>query len=272
MRALDTVRGARAPDHGGRYRAKVAVVSGASSGLGRRLALDLASAGALVVAVARRPDLLAQVESELRALSPGSSSRRCDVADTAAWTSLLADVEKDHERIDLLVNNAAVDPGIRLSQITVEDFEATLAVNFVAAVAGTLAVLPKMLERGSGIIVNVSSDGGRLPSPGPGAYPASKAALAAFTESVSFRAGRGGVHLHVVYPAWMPTEMGIGALSRGLRTPPRIIRRTEEEVSRLVLERLGCAKLDVSASRLTDAATVLRALAPRTYHRLRRSW
>ena len=65
-----------------------------------------------------------------------------------------------------------------------------------------------MLERGSGTIVNVSSDGGRLPSPGPGAYPSSKAALSAFTESISFRLGPRGVQVHVVYPAFMATELG----------------------------------------------------------------
>ena len=64
-------------------------------------------------------------------------------------------------------------------------------------------------------IVNVSSDGGRLPSPGPGAYPSSKAALSAFSESTSFRLGPKGVHVHVVYPAFMATELGLGALAPG---------------------------------------------------------
>ncbi|MGD0321354.1 MAG: SDR family oxidoreductase [Acidimicrobiales bacterium] len=266
------MRSSRPPDYGGRYRGKLAVVSGASSGLGRRMALDLAGAGATVVAVARRSELLEKLESELHVLSPHSSCHRCDVTDVAAWTRLLGEVERDRERIDLLVNNAAMDPGIRLADITVEDFERAFAVNFFAVVAGTLAVLPKMFEHGQGTVVNVSSDGGRLPSPGPGAYPASKAAIGAFTESVSFRAARHGVHMHVVYPAWMPTEMGLSALRRGLRTPPRVMRRSEEEVSSLVLARLGGPALDISASRLPAVAALFRAVAPLTYRRLRRSW
>ena len=123
--------------------------------------------------------------------------------------------------IDLLVNNAAQDPGVRLADITEDDFRHTFDVNFFAPVAATLAVLPAMLARGSGIIVNVSSDGGRLPSPGPGAYPSSKAALSAFSESISFRLGTRGVRVHIVYPAFMPTALGVGALQRGLRQPPR---------------------------------------------------
>ncbi len=266
------MRSSRPTDYGGRYRGKLVVVSGASSGLGRRIALDLAGAGAAVVAVARRSELLEKLESELHALSSDSSSRRCDLSDIAAWTGLLAEIEQDHERVDLLVNNAAIDPGIRLADITVEDFHRAFEVNFFAAVAGTLAVLPKMFEQGQGIVVNISSDGGRLPSPGPGAYPASKAALGAFTESVSFRAAKHGVHMHVVYPAWMPTEMGLSALQRGLRMPPRVMRRSEEEVSRLVLARLGGLALDISASLFANFAVVFRAVAPLTYRRLRRSW
>jgi short-subunit dehydrogenase len=226
----------------------------------------------VVTAVARRRDLLEQVETDLRTRSGGSSAVVCDVGDTSAWTGLLAEVEKSQGRIDVLVNNAARDPGLRLAEMTMDDVRATFEVNFFAAVAGTLAVLPGMIDRGEGIVVNISSDGGRLPSPGPGIYPASKAALSAFTESVSFRVARRGVRMHVVYPAWMPTDMGRGAIGRGLRAPPRLTRRTEEEVARLVLDRIGGRTVEISASRLIDAATVFRVILPRTYHRLRRTW
>jgi short-subunit dehydrogenase len=259
-------------DGGGRYRGKVVVVSGASAGLGRRVALDLASAGAVVTAVARRRDALDEVAEELRRRSDESAAVVCDVADSGAWAEVLHEVEKSRGRVDVLVNNAGHDPGVRLAEMTMADVRRTVEVNFFAAVAGTLAVLPGMIERESGIVVNVSSDGGRLPSPGPGAYPASKAALSAFTESVSFRAERRGVRLHVVYPAWMPTAMGRDALGRGLRAPPRLTRRTEDEVARLMLEKMGGRSLEISASRLIDAASVFRAVCPRTYHRLRRSW
>jgi NAD(P)-dependent dehydrogenase (short-subunit alcohol dehydrogenase family) len=250
----------------------VVVVSGASSGLGRRLALDLAAAGATVTAVARRGEVLAEVEAELKMSAGESAAVVCDVSDTGAWTGLLAEVEKNRGALDILVNNAARDPGIRLAEMTMDDVRRTFEVNFFAAVAGTLAVLPGMIDRGTGIVVNVSSDGGRLPSPGPGIYPASKAALSAFTESVSFRAAPRGVRMHVVYPAWMPTAMGRDAIGRGLRAPPRLTRRTEEEVARLVLDRMGGRTVDISASRLIDAATVFRATLPRTYHFFRRTW
>jgi NAD(P)-dependent dehydrogenase (short-subunit alcohol dehydrogenase family) len=265
-------RSARPPDYGGRYEGRVAVVTGASSGLGAHLCIDLARAGAVVVGLARSTDRLDKLATDLQSFSPRSETITCDVADTGALQRLLDEVASAHGPVDLLVNNAAQDPGIRLVDITEEDFRHTFDVNFFAPVAATLAVLPAMVERGRGMVVNVSSDGGRLPAPGPGAYPSSKAALGTFTESTSFRLGPKGVHMHVVYPAFMATDLGLGALDRGLRRPPRPMVRSVETVSRRILAQAGGPSLEISVSGLIDAAMVFRSLMPRTYHRLRRYW
>jgi len=195
----------------------------------------------------------------------------------------LADlIEKKYGRLDILVNNAGIEKeGVEFgnpdgfnttSTVSQEVLKETFDVNFFAPVAATLAVLPAMLERGRGTVINVSSDGGRLPSPGPGAYPSSKAALSAFTESTSFRLGPKGVHVHVVYPAFMATELGLGALERGLRRPPRLTTRSVETVSHRILAQAGGPGLEISVSGLIDAAMVFRFLLPGTYHRLRRHW
>jgi NAD(P)-dependent dehydrogenase (short-subunit alcohol dehydrogenase family) len=250
----------------------VAVVTGASAGLGAQMCRDLAQAGATVVGLARSEDRLALLSTELEAHSPKSGTIVCDVADTAALREALDQVVAQHGPIDLLINNAAQDPGVRLVDIGEEDFRHVFDVNFFAPVAATLHVLPSMVERGRGTIVHVSSDGGRLPSPGPGAYPSSKAALSAFAESTSFRLAPKGVRIQVVYPAFMPTQLGLGALKRGLRRPPRLTQRSVESVSRKILARAGGPSLEISASGLIDTAMVFRALMPRTYHRLRRNW
>jgi NAD(P)-dependent dehydrogenase (short-subunit alcohol dehydrogenase family) len=262
----------RPPDFCGRYQGLVAVVTGASSGLGAQLCLDLGRAGATVIGLARSTDRLDKLAADLCTFSPESETITCDVADTAGLRRVLEGVAARQGPIDLLVNNAAQDPGIRLVDITEDDFRRTFDVNFFAPVAATLAVLPAMIERGRGVVVNVSSDGGRLPSPGPGAYPSSKAALSAFTESTSFRLGPKGVHVQVVYPAFMATELGLGALERGLRRPPRPMIRSVEGVSRRILAQAGGPSLEISVSGLIDAAMVFRLLMPRTYHRLRRYW
>jgi 2-hydroxycyclohexanecarboxyl-CoA dehydrogenase len=262
----------RPPGFGGRYADAVAVVTGASAGLGAQLCRDLARAGAVVAGLSRNTARLAALEDELRVHSPRSLTLTCDVGDTDAVRAALARVATELGPIDLLVNNAAVDPGIRLTDITEEDFRRTFDVNFFAPVAATLGVMEGMVERGHGMVINVSSDGGRLPSPGPGAYPSSKAALSAFGESTSFRLAPKGVRVHVVYPAFMPTELGLSALDRGLRRPPRLTMRSVETVSRRILARAGGPSLEISVSGLIDVATVFRAVMPRTYHRFRRTW
>ncbi|TMM15292.1 MAG: SDR family NAD(P)-dependent oxidoreductase [Actinobacteria bacterium] len=248
----------------------IAVVTGASAGLGRRMALDLAAQGAVVAALARREEPLRAVAAEMRRSSPGSEYRVCDVSDTSGYVTLLAELERQQGRIDLLVNNAGVG-----EQATDGDpldrYRRLMDTNYFAAVAGTLAVLPGMLERGSGSIVNVSSDAARAPSPGEPAYSASKAALSAFTEGMSYEAETKGVHLHVLYPGWVPTAMGQAAVDEGMPMPPRSVRRTEEQVSRALLAGAGGSRLEIDATRVARLAPVARVLAPRLYRRALRA-
>lgn len=243
----------------------VAVVTGASSGLGRRFAEDLARAGAVVVAIARRRQLLDELEGRLRQVSPRSAARVCDVSHTEAFTAVLGEVEREHGRLDLLVNDAGI--GEPRDEEGFAKYSRVMDTNYFGAVAGTLAVLPGMLERRHGAVVNVSSDSGRAPGPDEPAYSASKAALSAFTEAMAMRIDGSGVHLHVLYPGWVPTAMGSGAVEGGMRMPPKAVRRTEEQVSRLLLERVGGRRLDIDATVVARLAPVARAIVPGLYRR-----
>jgi NAD(P)-dependent dehydrogenase (short-subunit alcohol dehydrogenase family) len=243
----------------------VAVVTGASSGLGRRFAVDMAERGAVVVGVARRRALLEEVEGLLRDRSAGSSTRQCDVSDTEAFCALLADVERSFGRIDVLVNCAGI--GEPRQQPGFAKYRRVMDTNYFGPVAGTLTVLPGMLARRRGVVVNVSSDSGRAPGPGEPAYSPSKAALSAFTEAMAFRVAGTGVHLHALYPGWVPTAMGSGAVEEGMPKPPKAVRRTEEQVSRLLLARLGGDSVDIDAAAVAKFAPVARALFPRLYRR-----
>ncbi len=257
------VRGRRSP--GFELAGAVAVVTGASSGLGRRFADDLATAGAVVVGVARRRELLEEVEAHLRDRSAGSSTRVCDVSDTDAYCALLAEVERAFGRIDVLVNAAGI--GEPRHEEDLSKYRRVMDTNYFAPVAGTLAVLPGMLARKRGVVVNVSSDSGRAPGPGEPAYGPSKAALSAFTESMAMRVAGTGVRLHVLYPGWVPTPMGAGAVEEGMPMPPRAVRRDESQVSKLLLSRLGDDKVDIDAAAVARLAPVARALFPRLYRR-----
>lgn len=243
------------------YRDQVAVVTGASSGLGRRLALDLAAAGATVVGVARRED---------RLQSLGLPYRVCDLANVPAYVDVLGDVESSYGRIDVLLNVAGMGGIVRREMPSLDTTRGVMEVNFFAPYAGMLAVLPGMRARQHGVIANMSSDDARSPGPGAGDYCASKAALSAATESLAYEALRDGVRLHVIYPGWVPTEMGLYAVqSGGLAMPPRPARRTEEQVSRLVLRRLGNPRVEINCAALPLVAPMLRTVAPKLYHRMR---
>jgi short-subunit dehydrogenase len=248
-------------------RGAVAVVTGASSGLGRRFALDMAARGATVIGLARRQELLSSLAQDMQLQSPASSTVTCDVADTDRFVSVLADVEHDNGRIDVLVNNAGTGPPRTGAEPDLAAHRVVMQTNYFAPVAGTLAVLPGMLGRRRGVIVNVSSDSGRAPSPHEAAYSASKAALSAFTEGLSFDTEGTGVHLHVLYPGWVPTAMGNEAIEAGMPMPPKIVRRTAQQVSQLVLARMGGPKLDIDAAPIARLAPVGRALFPSAYRK-----
>lgn len=237
------------------FEGHVAVVTGASSGIGRQLAIDLAARGAKVFGVARRATDAPNVEPV-----------RCDVSDADAFRAVLDGVGV----VDVLVNGAALEQRTPVEDADVDLYHRTFALNFFAAVTGTLAVVPGMLERGRGVVLNISSDHGRAPAPGTPAYSASKAALAAFTEAVAHEVKERGVHLHVLYPGWVPTSLGQGAVDQGMPQPPRAVRRTAEQVSRLALDRVGGAAVDINAARVAVLAPVMRALAPRFYARMMR--
>ena len=250
-----------------RYDGKIAVVTGASSGIGRRLALDLARAGAVVVGVARRADLLDELERELELASPESSTVVCDVADADRFRAVLADVERRHGRIDILVNNAGIEQITPAADGPTDVYRRIFDVNFFGTVTGTLSVVPGMLDRGSGIIVNVSSDSARAPEPEHGAYAGSKAAISAFTESVSHEVAGRGVHVHVLYPAWVPTAMGLSGQEDGGKLPPKAVRRTEAQVSELVRTRMGGPRMEINAAVLPLLAPIGKTLAPVSYQK-----
>ena len=250
-----------------RYDGEVAVVTGASSGLGRRIALELASRGASVVGIARRQELLDELAAELRARTPASRTVVCDVADTAAYEAALHEVEQREGKVDILIAAAATESETRVPGASLEDFRKTMDVNFFGVVAGTLAVVPGMVARRRGVVVNVSSDSARAPSPSGGAYAASKAALSAFSEAVGMEVADRGVHVHVLYPGWVPTPMGLAAVERGMPLPPKPVRRTEDQIAELVCERMGSSAIELNASRLPVMAPLARAFFPKAYRK-----
>jgi NAD(P)-dependent dehydrogenase (short-subunit alcohol dehydrogenase family) len=234
------------------------------------LALDLAGSGAIVVGLARRHELLAEVERLLRSTTPDSSTRVCDVGDTTSYQRVLGEIEEQFGRIDVLINDAGIEQLTPATDGLSPAYRQIFDVNVFGVMAGTLAVIPGMMARRSGIVVNVSSDSARAPEPGHGAYAASKAAVSAFTESVAHEVADRGVRVHVLYPAWVPTAMGMSGVDDGGSLPPKAVRRSESEVSALVLRRMGEARMEINASALPLLAPIGRSIAPVSYQKAMR--
>ncbi|USD39358.1 MULTISPECIES: SDR family oxidoreductase [Ferrimonas] len=165
---------------------KIAMVTGASSGIGRSLAIRLAQAGAKVILVARGMELLKEVEAEILAEGGEAYSYNCDLNDLDACDALVDQVLAEHQGIDILVNNAgrSIRRSLKLTYDRFHDFERTMQLNYFAPVRLTMRALPSMVERGGAHVVNISTIavlGGYAPR--FSAYVASKSALDAWSQS-----------------------------------------------------------------------------------------
>ena len=170
----------------GAVRGKVVVITGASSGIGRATAIKVGAAGGTVCLVARREDLLKEVQSEIEAAGGTAHIYPVDLSVLKHCDEMLTDVLKDHGHVDILINNAgkSIRRSIKQSYDRFHDFERLMQLNYFAAVRLIMGVLPHMSERQQGHIINVSTMGVLANSPRFSGYIASKAALDAFSRCV----------------------------------------------------------------------------------------
>lgn len=164
---------------------KRVLITGASSGLGAALARRMATRGAVVGLTARRRDRLGEVLADCRRASPDSAMWVADLADTAALADLALRAWDALGGVDVLINNAAMPKRRSVIALDPDEAEEVMRANFFAPMRLTLALLPRLLARGSGMIVNVSSVGGRLGITHESAYCASKFALCGWSEAMA---------------------------------------------------------------------------------------
>jgi acyl-CoA synthetase (AMP-forming)/AMP-acid ligase II/NAD(P)-dependent dehydrogenase (short-subunit alcohol dehydrogenase family) len=221
---------------------KVVLVTGASSGVGKATALRLGAAGATVLLVARRVELLEALRDEIEAGSGRAFVHQCDLSDTDRAAKLAVEVLEQHGQVDVVVSNAGVSIRRWLSQSydRFGDFDRTMRINYLGPVRLLLGLLPSMRERGSGHIVNVSTMGVDFPALRWSAYIASKAAFEAWLGGVAPEIRADGVtttsiHLQLVrspmlgpfrmwrYIPGMSTEEAAGIVARAIVVRPRVI-------------------------------------------------
>jgi short-subunit dehydrogenase len=186
---------------------KRVLITGASSGLGAALARQLATREAVVGLIARRQGRLGEVLADCRRTSPGSAMWVADLADTSALRDLALLVWDVLGGIDVLINNAAIPKRRPVTALEPDEAENVMRVNFFAPMRLTLALLPRMLALGSGLIVNVSSVGGRLGIIHETAYCASKFALCGWSEAMAVDLYGSGITVKLIEPGPVDTEI-----------------------------------------------------------------
>jgi NAD(P)-dependent dehydrogenase (short-subunit alcohol dehydrogenase family) len=198
---------------------RVAIITGAGSGIGRALAHALFAAGAHVVAT----DVDASAAKHTATSAPRNGhgrwgsirAARLDVTDAAAFTALVDEVATEHGRIDYLFNNAGIGVGGEVRHLDLEDWRRVLAVNLSGVVHGVTAVYPRMIAQRSGHIVNVASVAGLSPYPLAVPYTASKHAVVGLSHGLRTEAAGLGVRVSVVCPGTINTAIWTASPIRG---------------------------------------------------------
>jgi 3-oxoacyl-[acyl-carrier protein] reductase len=210
------------------FEGRVALITGASRGIGRAIAMRLASGGATVVAAARG-DNAAETAAAITGTGGRAEAIGLDVTDAEGVAAAVAGVLERHGRIDILVNNAGITRDQLMLRMKRDDWDAVIATNLTAAFTTIQAVLRPMVKQRSGRIVNVSSVVGQSGNAGQANYAASKAGLIGLTKSLALEVASRNITVNAVTPGLIDTDM-TRAISAGAH---------DEWAARIPMQRLG---------------------------------
>jgi NAD(P)-dependent dehydrogenase (short-subunit alcohol dehydrogenase family) len=237
---------------------RVVVITGASSGIGRAVALRVAEAGATTALVSRGREKLEEVSAEIEAAGGIAAVYPTDLSDVEACRGMVRQVLADHGRIDVLVNNAgrSIRRAVLHSLDRFHDFERTMQLNYFGAIACILEVIPGMRERRRGQIINISSIGAQTYPPRFAAYVASKAALDAFSRCLAPEVAGDGVAITEIHMPLVRTPMI--APTSIYKSFPTI---SPDEAAEMVVQSMISRPPEVS-TRLGKAGAVTNAVNP----------
>jgi len=244
------------------YADKSALVTGASSGMGRLLALRFAREGARVAVVARRADELQRLADDIERGGGTALVLPCDVADRGQVFAAAEEARARFGAIDILVNNAGYGHHRRFLEWDLDDMERMLRVNFLGTLYWTKALLPQMVERRAGWIVFMASVAGRLGVPEESAYAATKFAQVGLAEALSIEVEDAGVHVLTVCPGTINTPFFD---AEALERMPPVAKRMMIEPERVIdaiMNALARGKHEITVPRFIAMGYFVRLLAP----------
>lgn len=243
---------------------RTAIVTGASSGIGRATAFELAEKGANVVLAARSRDKLTAIADEIGGSSHQTLVVPTDVTDRFAVEALVRRTVEEYDAVDILVNNAGMGLYAPISGGSLENIRRIFDVNFFGAVHCMQAVAPYMVSQQRGHIVNVSSIAGKMAPPFMGAYAATKHALVAASDAIRTELAGKGVHVSTIYPGLTQSSF-TEAMLQEVEVPriPPIVRFVDSSVvARRIAQAIRWEVRDVYVSPEDIAAVSVNTFAP----------
>ena len=186
---------------------KIALVTGASRGIGQSISMILAQNGAHVVCVSRNVNDVQSVADKITHQKFNASAVSCDISDSNNVTELVKDIIEKHGRIDILINNAGITRDNLLMRMSEDDWNEVINVNLKAAFTAIKAASRSMIKQRSGRIINISSVVGLIGNAGQVNYAASKAGLIGMTKSVAREFASRGITANCIAPGYVETEM-----------------------------------------------------------------
>ena len=186
---------------------KVAIVTGASRGIGRSVAQEISKSGAHVVCVSRSEDDLLKISKKLNDKGFSSSSFVCDVSNSNDFKKLIDDTVSKFNQVDILVNNAGITKDNLIMRMSESDWNTVIDVNLKGVFNGIKAVSRQMMKQKYGRIINISSIVGLIGNPGQANYAASKAGVIGLGKAVSKELASRNITVNTIAPGYIETEM-----------------------------------------------------------------
>lgn len=256
-----------------RLNGKNIVITGASSGIGSKIARCAASRGANLILLARRVDKLQALKEELTAKTDVNIIvHSLDVSKPDEIEQVFGAIFQQIDRIDVLVNNAGFGIFEEAHQVDMSEVDEMFAVNVIGLIACTKAVVPKMMERRSGHIINISSQAGKIATPKSSVYAATKHAVLGYTNSLRMEMSRYGVYVTAVNPGPIATEFFTIADQSGsyVKNVAKYMLQPED-VARKIVDRMFIETREINLPWWMNAGSMIYSLFPRFVERIGRN-
>ena len=186
---------------------KIAIVTGASQGIGETVAIEMAKSGATVFCIARNKEALDSTIKKIISNGGKASAYSCDILDNKQFNNIVTDIFEEYGSIDILVNNAGITNDALLMRMSDDQWDSVLDINLKGSFTCTRSVIKYMMKKKSGRIINITSIIGLTGNTGQANYAASKAGLIGMTKSIAKEVGSRGITANCIAPGWIETTM-----------------------------------------------------------------